>query len=185
MKPLKFLLILPYSVFSERGQLCSDPNLEQQAAEFFKNHDIQLNPVDYQVGQAQWEYYTNITTSNSENSVKMMQIYAEQAKKLAMQARNNFLDCTDKFSNKTLKRGIDKLFSLGDTILSDSDFENLLNLKNQLKSHYSTLEVEGLKLEPGITHKFNTVDDFYELKHYWQLWFDGFKDQKDTGCLRI
>lgn len=134
---------------------------------------------------AKWNYNINLTDHNK-------QLYIEQ-KKLSTQEYGKFANkvikifgkkasnCWSKISNPETRRGIKKFFDLGTAILPENDLSEMLEISSQMKSFYSKYHtVENQTLEPNVMKVFKSSKNYWELRHYWQHWFDGFSTQKEN-----
>lgn len=140
---------------------------------FIQNvYDAELQPVlnDYKI--ANFNYQTNLTDANQEILNEKNKIFSATNKKLSLLSKEKFYDCYQNVTNFGMHEQIKTLLNMGTAILDEEDLAAYNNALNGMKAWYSEATVETLDLATLTSEKLIASPDFYEKRHYWQIYHD-------------
>ena len=186
----RFTILLLFVWTCHAQNLCNFPDqkaLDQAAKNILIEYDRIGSNIYNQASVTQWNYMTNLTDYNNQINIVQLEISYEEMNKFASQVKEIFgaesgsdQGCWTKISNPETKKAIKNFFNSGTAILPKEHLNEILKLKSKMKSFYSKHTVEGNTLEPNVIRKFQNSTNYWELRHYWQLWFDDFSKQKEN-----
>lgn len=128
-----------------------------------------VNRID---SEAQWDYATNITDYNQNNTNNVSNEVSKLQREFGTTAKR--FDWKH-FSNDTLKRMFRHVATLGLAALPDDKLENATSLSSKMAATYgsTTVTVDGQKnlpLEPDLTRIMREVGNYNKLQEAWLAW---------------
>uniref|UniRef100_A0A0A9Z5G6 Angiotensin-converting enzyme n=1 Tax=Lygus hesperus TaxID=30085 RepID=A0A0A9Z5G6_LYGHE len=150
---------------------------EAAAKDFMKSLNERKEKLSNRGSLASWAYESNIT---EENSRMKSEVYKEISKEQKEMWKELQKYDWKNFKDADLKRQFSMSNVLGTNALPDDQFNQFINVTEQMSSIYSKAKICDYKnktkcdmrLEPELTEILAKSRDPEELKHYWVGWRD-------------
>ncbi|ELU13139.1 hypothetical protein CAPTEDRAFT_175968 [Capitella teleta] len=152
---------------------------EEEARQWAEEYNAEAQVVWYDNVVASWNYNTNLTDYNQDESLKYSAIKAAFDRESGLTASSYDYE---NFEDQLLARQFRKIADIGEAVLSEEDFNRQSELRAEMQRIYSTAEAcnkpgdddpdKCYPLDPDLEQIMATSTDWDELKWAWESWRD-------------
>ncbi|XP_054712126.1 angiotensin-converting enzyme-like [Uloborus diversus] len=183
MVSITCLMILTSVVttLAQTERYISGDNMDMEAAlQFLIEHNERAAQTYNRMGNARWNYQTNLNEETKEEMLRMTEVRAEFVKEAWKNATSfAWKDLFEGEQHEIFYRWFKKLSVLGSPALPKDRLSELNKLIADMQDIYSTAKVCAfestdcsLSLDPDLTELLRGSRNFDELKHVWSQWRD-------------
>ncbi|XP_077483575.1 angiotensin-converting enzyme-like [Amblyomma americanum] len=145
---------------------------EDMGVSFIEDLEVPYTTMEHVDSSSQWDYATNITEYNENNTNKVSNEKAKLEREFGLTAKR--FDWQN-FKNESLKRLFRHVATIGLAALPDDKLENATSLSSKMATIYGSTKVtvgkeKDLSLEPDLVRMMKEVGDYDKLREVWLAW---------------